>query len=87
MNGLRGRYVTMKKWKHLGMCMVVDVCENEVGEKAFLLAQGYMPAQSFHILNNPASDADPWYYTKDMVYPLVTPEYRFQEDQLKRLSY
>ena len=36
--------------------MVVDVCENEQGEKAFLLAQGYMPAQEFHILKNPMNE-------------------------------
>lgn len=28
--------------------MIVDMCENENGKKAFLLAQGFMPAQEFH---------------------------------------
>ena len=67
--------------------MVVDVCENEEGEKAFLLAQGYMPAQQFHILKNPQSENNPWYYEKDISYPFYTPEYSFQEGQLKRLFY
>ncbi|MGL4800383.1 MAG: DUF4846 domain-containing protein [Cellulosilyticaceae bacterium] len=67
--------------------MVVDVCVNESDEKAFMLAQGYMPAQSFHILKNPVSDTNPWYYEKDVMYPFRTPEYRFEEGQLKRLVY
>jgi len=67
--------------------MVVDVCENEAGEKAFLLAQGYMPAQEFHVLKNPKSEHDPWYYEGDIVYPFRTPQYIFYEGSLKRLSY
>ncbi|MBQ7974756.1 MAG: DUF4846 domain-containing protein, partial [Clostridia bacterium] len=50
--------------------MVVDVCENDAGEKAFLLAQGYMPAQEFHIINNPAHAVDPWYYETEISFPL-----------------
>lgn len=68
--------------------MVVDVCENEQGEKAFLLAQGYMPAQEFHILKNPMNeDGDPWYYEDEISYPFKTPEYTFEEGSLKRLKY
>lgn len=67
--------------------MVVDICENERGEKAFLLAQGFMPAQEFHVLNNPVSDSDPWYYAKDVKYPFRTSEYSFDEGSLKRLDY
>ena len=67
--------------------MVVDVCENAKGEKAFLLAQGYMPAQEFHVLKNPLHDNDPWYYEDEFRYPFRTPEYRFEEDSLRRLNY
>ena len=67
--------------------MVVDICENERGEKAFLLAQGFMPAQEFHVLNNPVSDSDPWYYAKEVKYPFRTSEYSFDEGSLKRLDY
>lgn len=67
--------------------MVVDVCENGQGEKAFLLAQGYMPAQEFHLLKNPAHEDDPWYYAAEVTYPFYTPEYVFQEGSLKSLSY
>ena len=67
--------------------MVVDLCENEQGQKAFLLAQGYMPAQEFHILKNPASETDPWYYEDEIKYPFSTPEYVFEEGSLQRLNY
>lgn len=67
--------------------MVVDVCVNDEGQKAFLLAQGYMPAQQFEILKNPIHEEDPWYYTNEFIYPLKTPEYTFQEGSLKRPNY
>jgi len=67
--------------------MVVDVCINENGDKAFLLAQGYMPAQQFEILKNPLHQDDPWYYTKEFSYPLKTPEYTFEKGSLKRPIY
>ena len=67
--------------------MVIDICENEIGEKAFLLAQGYMPAQEFHVLKNPESETDPWYYASDIAYPFITPEYVFDEGSLQRPEY
>lgn len=67
--------------------MIVDVCENAEGKKAFLLAQGYMPAQEFHILKNPVHNEDPWYYREELSYPLKTPEYTFNEGSLRRLEY
>lgn len=67
--------------------MVVDVCENKQKEKAFLLAQGYMPAQQFHILQNPQHTDDPWYYTNDLTNALNTPEYDFTINELKRPTY
>lgn len=67
--------------------MVVDVCENAKGEKAFLLAQGYMPAQQFHILQNPKHEENPWYFETEMEYPFQTPEYTFEEGSLMRPEY
>lgn len=67
--------------------MVVDICENEAGEKAFLLGQGYMPAQEFHVINNPAHRDDPWYYEDEVNYPFRTAEYTFPEGSLKRPVY
>ena len=67
--------------------MVADICENEAGEKAFLLAQGFMPAQSFHIIKNPTHSEDPWYYESEIKYPFRTQNYTFDEGSLKRLDY
>lgn len=67
--------------------MIVDICEDKNGKKAFLLGQGYMPAQEFHILKNPSHSDDPWYYEDEVTYPFVTPEYSFQEGSLKHLCY
>lgn len=67
--------------------MVADVCENETGQKAFLLAQGYMPAQEFHILKNPLHQQNPWYYVSEITYPFITPEYRFDEGSFRRPPY
>lgn len=67
--------------------MVVDVCKNAEGKKAFLLAQGFMPAQEFHVLKNPAHEEDPWYYEEEISYPLDTGEYVFEKGSLKRPEY
>ena len=68
--------------------MVVDESVNEDGEKAFLLAQGYMPAQEFHVIKNPMHSNDPWYYQNEMEFPLETIEYTFyDEGMIKRLVY
>ena len=67
--------------------MVVDVCENANGEKAFLLAQGYMPAQQFHVLKNPLHEDNPWYYETELTFPFQTPEYTFDEGSLMRPEY
>jgi len=66
--------------------MVVDTCEKD-GKKAFLLAQGYMPAQQFHVLKNSLHKDDPWYYVDEISYPFHTPEYVFGKGSLKRPLY
>lgn len=67
--------------------MIIDVCENKTGSRAFLLAQGYMPAQEFHILKNPMHEDDCWYYEEEISFPLRTPEYVFDEHSLCRPEY
>jgi len=63
---------------------VMAVAKNEDGERAFLLSQGYMPAQDIHILKNYANaDQDPWYKVSDL-YPLYTPQWQFEKGSLKR---
>jgi hypothetical protein len=58
--------------------IVVDMAVNAAGEKAFLLAQSYMPAQETQILVNPSDEAmSPWYPAR-FSDTLATPEWRFR---------
>ena len=67
--------------------LVVDEAENEAGERCFLLAQGYMPAQSFHVLSNPAHAGDPWYYPAELAGDRIeTMCYTFSGDCFFRRS-
>ena len=68
-----------------GHCvMVVDVAEDEFGNRCFLLAQGFMPAQEFHVIKNPLHEDDPWYYVSEIQDQVITPEYAFSTDSFKR---
>ncbi len=63
--------------------IVVDVAINKKGQKVYLLAQGYQPAQDIHILNNPMNGAlNPW-YSVDTTSLIITPEWRFNKQDLK----
>ena len=65
--------------------IVADAAENEeTGERIFLLAQSYMPAQEIHILQNPSDPArSPW-YGNHISGELHTPEWIFKTTDLKR---
>lgn len=68
-----------------GHCvMVVDMAIDENGYRCYLLAQGYMPAQDFHVLTNPLHPEDPWYYENEIDFPLKTPSWTFKEGALMR---
>jgi len=64
--------------------IVVDVAVKEgTGEKLFLLAQSYMPAQEIHVLVNPGeASLSPWYST-EFGEELKTPEWAFKREGLK----
>lgn len=66
--------------------IVMDVVEQpETGEKRFLLAQSYMPAQEMHILRNPSDPAlSPWYEIPFGSF--YTPEWGFDASNLMRFS-
>lgn len=66
--------------------IVVDMALNrETGEKLFLLAQSYMPAQDIQILRNPNNaKLSPWYSLDEIDYILDTPEWEFDTDDLRR---
>jgi hypothetical protein len=66
--------------------IVVDMAINATtGEKVFLLAQSYMPAQDIQILINPDHPAiSPWYLLGEGL--IKTPEWTFQPNDLKRFE-
>ena len=65
--------------------IVVDTAESNTGDRVFLLAQSYMPAQQVHILKNPTDpDLSPWYRYRPGA--LRTPEWQFAAGTLKRFS-
>lgn len=64
--------------------IVVDLAKNSKGEKIFMLAQSYMPAQEIHVLKNPDNEEiSPWYNTK-IENVLNTPEWSFTKNDLYR---
>lgn len=67
--------------------IVADLAiDPETEERFFLLVQSYMPAQDMHVLNNPRDKKlSPWYST-NLLGRLVTPEWMFEADDLRRFS-
>lgn len=64
--------------------IVLDVATNRDGNKIYLLAQSYMPAQDVHILINPSNKTlSPWYKVNDDD-AIETPEYIFAANELKK---
>ena len=56
------------------------------GEKVFMLAQSFMPAQDMHILKNPLSEKiSPW-YPLAFGSILKTPEWSFTSHNVYRFS-
>jgi hypothetical protein len=64
--------------------IVMDVAINSRGEKRFLLAQSYMPAQDIHILRNPLypESRQPWFALPGQKN-LYTPQWTFKNDELR----
>lgn len=67
--------------------IVVDMAQNPTtGEKLFMLAQSYMPAQDTQILINPDdNNMSPW-YSLNFAGDLKTPEWTFHSSDLKRFE-
>jgi hypothetical protein len=62
--------------------LVVDVAQNDKGEKVFMIAQSYMPAQEMHILKNlEEPNLSPWFRVPTT--QLQTPEWTFESNELK----
>lgn len=63
--------------------IITDMAANEKGEKIFLIAQSYMPAQDIHILKNlNIEKINPWYRADDYE-EIYTPEYTFKKTELR----
>lgn len=69
--------------------VVIDMVVDEVtGEKLFLLAQSYMPAQDIQVLVNPNdTELNPWYSLDTREDNIYTPEWTFTKENLKRFPY
>jgi hypothetical protein len=67
--------------------IILDMAENKkTGEKIFLLAQSYMPAQDIQILKNLENEElSPW-YSVNFSEVLRTPEWEFEKGQLMRFQ-
>ena len=66
--------------------IVIDEAVNLKGEKIFLLAQGYTPAQSIHILSNPFDQSiSPW-YKLDVSGNIITARYEFHNASLLKFD-
>jgi hypothetical protein len=63
--------------------LVVDTAADAAGERRALLAQGFMPAQSIHVLNNP--DGGAW-YDLAAATRIVTPQWIFSPADLRRFA-
>ncbi len=64
--------------------MIVDMAQNKKGEKIFLIAQSYMPAQSIHILKS-FDSTSPW-YRLDFGTTLQTPTWVFKAAHLRKFK-
>jgi hypothetical protein len=64
--------------------IVVDVAINkQTGDKIFIVAQSFMPAQSIHILKNKNKDLNPW-YSINFNEQIVFPSWTFYPNDLRR---
>jgi len=64
--------------------IVADAPINQSGQKIFMLAQSYMPAQHIHIVKNPLEQhLSPWFMVASGS-TITTPEWTFDRNQLRR---
>lgn len=67
--------------------IIVDVAENpDTHDKAFVVAESYMPAQDIHILKNSNGNDLPWFFVNDFLemQGCSFPTYWYSTDCLKR---
>lgn len=74
-----------KKQPYGHAAIVVDIAVNHSGEKIFLLAQSYMPAQEIQVLDNRVDRSiAPWFRSVNNI--IETPEWIFSVNHLRRFK-
>lgn len=69
--------------------VIVDEAKNDEGKRCFLIAQGFIPSQSAHIIagvhNSPLGQECPWYTEEQLSQnPVCLSSYTFEPDALRR---
>ena len=65
--------------------VIVDEAVNADGDRCYLLAQGFMPAQSCHILTGAGDAKNPWYTEEQLSGDSVqVSSYPFTGEALRR---
>lgn len=66
--------------------MIIDEAKNEAGDKIFLIAQGFTPAQSIHILKNTGEPTlKNWYHISNGGYT-ITERFDFYDTNVRRFK-
>lgn len=64
--------------------IIVGTAQNSSGDKVYLIAEGYTPAQSIHILTNPFNGSlNPWYKLDVKKNQTVTARYAFEKTNIR----
>lgn len=64
--------------------IIVGRAKNKRGDVIFLLAQGYTPAQSIHVITNPYDGKiNPWYKIDVSKSPTITARYLFKKTNIR----
>lgn len=68
-----------------GHCVIVmDVSENELGEKAILVGQSSMPAQQVHIISSPYT-GQPWLFFNEIWGTIQIAGWEFTDENIRRM--
>ena len=63
--------------------MIVGRAKNKAGNIVYLIAEGYTPAQSIHIITNPFAGTNPWYSLDVNKHPTITARYVFSQTNIR----
>ena len=66
--------------------IIVGKAMNANNEAVFLLAEGYTPAQSIHIIKNDGNDINPWYKLSTKDKETVTARYTFKPINIRKFK-